>query len=164
MRAAIRFLTPLFCALLRLSGPADNVAMTEAPRRNLRWFRFSLRSLMILVTLFCVVVGGYVLSQKQIVRERAAMMTFHIISHAPVDFYPTGWVNLDTSQSTGIPLLDDGSEITNSPKSNSMNLHRKKSWKSIGRCSPKPRLKKSRDSWAMRGSRNNDSRPDSRPL
>jgi hypothetical protein len=42
----------------------------EPPKRNRRWFQFSLRSLMIVVTLFCVVVGGYVGWQAKVVRER----------------------------------------------------------------------------------------------
>ncbi len=37
-----------------------------------RWFQFSLRTLMIGVTLFCVVVGGYLGWQVKIVRERSA--------------------------------------------------------------------------------------------
>jgi hypothetical protein len=39
-----------------------------------RWFRFSLRTLLIGVTLFCVVIGGYVGWQAKIIRERNAMI------------------------------------------------------------------------------------------
>jgi hypothetical protein len=42
----------------------------EPPKRKRRWYQFSLRTLMIGVTLFCVVVGGYVGWQAKIVRER----------------------------------------------------------------------------------------------
>jgi hypothetical protein len=44
----------------------------DPPKRKRRWFQFSLRTLMIVVTLFCVVVGGYVGWQAKIVRERKA--------------------------------------------------------------------------------------------
>jgi hypothetical protein len=47
----------------------------EPPKRNRRWFQFSLRSLMIVVTLFCVVVGGYVGWQAKVVRERRAELS-----------------------------------------------------------------------------------------
>ena len=40
------------------------------PKRKRRWFQFSLRTLMIVITLFCVVVGGYVGWQAKIVRAR----------------------------------------------------------------------------------------------
>jgi hypothetical protein len=39
-----------------------------------RWFQFSLRTLLIGVTLFCVVIGGYVGWQAKIIRERNAMI------------------------------------------------------------------------------------------
>ena len=38
------------------------LTMTGPPNRKRRWFQFSLRMLMIGVTLFCVVVGGYLSS------------------------------------------------------------------------------------------------------
>jgi hypothetical protein len=46
----------------------------DPPKRKRRWLQFSLRSLMIGVTLFCVVIGGYVSWQAKIVRERRAEM------------------------------------------------------------------------------------------
>ena len=64
--------------LPRLAAVVDNAAMqtepSEAvpPKRQRRWFQFSLRTLLIGVTLLCVVAGGYVLSQKEIVKERQA--------------------------------------------------------------------------------------------
>jgi hypothetical protein len=42
------------------------------PKRQRRWFQFRLRTLLIVVTLFCVVVGGYVGWQAKIVRDRKA--------------------------------------------------------------------------------------------
>jgi hypothetical protein len=45
----------------------------DPAKRKRRWLQFSLRSLMIGVTLFCVVVGGYVGWQKRIVSERLAL-------------------------------------------------------------------------------------------
>jgi len=62
--------------LLRRSAVGDNVAMesdppkADPPKSKRRWFQFSLRTLMIVVTLFCVVVGSYVGWQAKIVRER----------------------------------------------------------------------------------------------
>ena len=46
----------------------------EPPKRKRRWFQFSLRTLLIVVTLFCVIVGGYVGWQKRIVNERKAYL------------------------------------------------------------------------------------------
>jgi hypothetical protein len=66
--------------LLPLPAPADNAAMQaespkpDPPKRKRRWVQFSLRSLLIGVTLFCVVVGGYVGWQAKVVRERKAML------------------------------------------------------------------------------------------
>ena len=66
--------------LLRLPAAGDNAAMqteppkADSPKRKRRWFQFSLRSLMIGVTLFCVAVGGYIGWQAKIVRERKAML------------------------------------------------------------------------------------------
>ncbi len=45
----------------------------DPPKRKRRWFQFSLRTLLIAVTMFCVVVGGYVGRQVKIVRERKTM-------------------------------------------------------------------------------------------
>ena len=44
----------------------------DRPKRNRLWFQFSLRTLLIGVTFFCLVVGGYVDWQAKIVRERRA--------------------------------------------------------------------------------------------
>jgi hypothetical protein len=52
-----------------------------SPRRR---FQFRLRTLMIGVTLFCVVGGGYVVWQKKVVLERKAMLenpSFHLIGY-----------------------------------------------------------------------------------
>jgi hypothetical protein len=46
---------------------------SEPPKRKRRWFQFSLRSLLIVVTLLAVACG-YVGSQAEIVRERKAML------------------------------------------------------------------------------------------
>ena len=40
------------------------------PKPKRRWFQFSLRTLMIGVTLFCLVVGSYVAHEAKIVRDR----------------------------------------------------------------------------------------------
>jgi hypothetical protein len=64
--------------LLRLPAPADNTAMEaeppklESPKRKRRWFQFSLRTLIIVVTLLALPLG-YVGWQAKIVRERRAM-------------------------------------------------------------------------------------------
>ena len=44
----------------------------DPPNRKRRWFQFSLRTLMIGVTIFCVVMGGYAAREAKIVRERRA--------------------------------------------------------------------------------------------
>jgi hypothetical protein len=59
--------------LLRLLAVGDNAAMQSEPKRNRRWFQFSLRTLLIVVTLLAVVCG-YVGWQAKIVRERKAML------------------------------------------------------------------------------------------
>ena len=75
IREAIR---PVREILLRLSAVGDNGAMeaeplnVDPPRRKRRWFQFSLRTLMIGVTLLAVPIG-YVGWQAKIVRERTAM-------------------------------------------------------------------------------------------
>jgi hypothetical protein len=60
--------------LLRLPAVGDIAAkQTAPPKRKRRWFQFSLRSLMIVVTLFCVFVRftGYVVRRAQTLkRER----------------------------------------------------------------------------------------------
>ncbi len=64
--------------LLPLPAVADNGEMEaeppkiDAPKRKRRWYQFSLRTLMILITLLAVPLG-YVGWQAQIVRERKAM-------------------------------------------------------------------------------------------
>jgi hypothetical protein len=60
--------------LLGLSAVGDNVAMNEPPKaeppkRKRRWFQFSLRTLLIVVTLLAVPLG-WVAWQAKIVRER----------------------------------------------------------------------------------------------
>ena len=42
----------------------------DPPIRKRRWYQFSLRTLMIVVTMFCVMIGGYVGRQAKLVRER----------------------------------------------------------------------------------------------
>jgi hypothetical protein len=44
----------------------------EPPKRKRRWFQFSLRTLMIVITLFCVLAGGYVIRLHSIIGERRA--------------------------------------------------------------------------------------------
>jgi hypothetical protein len=64
--------------LLRLPVVADHAAMeteppkADPPKRKRRWFQFSLRTLMIVVTLLAIPCG-YVGWQAKIVRERMAM-------------------------------------------------------------------------------------------
>ena len=66
-------------SLLRLPVVADNAAIeakpikADPPKRKRRWFQFSLRTLMIGVTLLAVLLG-YVGWQASIVRERQAML------------------------------------------------------------------------------------------
>ena len=62
-----------------LPAVGDNAAMeaeppkAEPPKRKRRWFQFSLRTLMIVVTLLAIP-GGYVGWQAKIVRDRNAML------------------------------------------------------------------------------------------
>jgi hypothetical protein len=49
----------------------------DPPKRKRRWFQFSLRTLMIGVTVFCVVIGGYTVWQKKIVKERQEWLHAH---------------------------------------------------------------------------------------
>jgi hypothetical protein len=58
--------------LLRLSAVGDIAAMNDPPKRKRRWFQFSLRTLMIGVTLLAVPLG-YVGLQAKIVRDRKAL-------------------------------------------------------------------------------------------
>jgi hypothetical protein len=44
----------------------------EPPKRKRRWYQFSLRTLMILVTLFCAIAGGYVIHLRNIISEQRA--------------------------------------------------------------------------------------------
>ena len=60
--------------LLRLSAVADNAAMSEPPKRNRRWFQFSLRTLIIVVTLNCVITG-WLGMQATVVWERRVMLS-----------------------------------------------------------------------------------------
>jgi hypothetical protein len=61
--------------LLRQPAAADNAAMqteppeADAPKRKRRWFQFSLRSLLIGVTIFCLV-GGWLGRELFIARQR----------------------------------------------------------------------------------------------
>ena len=48
--------------------------MADAPATPRRRFQFRLGTLMIGVTLFCVVAGGYVVAQRQIVKGRRAIL------------------------------------------------------------------------------------------
>jgi hypothetical protein len=65
--------------LLRLPAVGDNAAMeaetpkADPPKRKRRWFQFSLRTLMIVVTLLAIPCG-YVGWQAKIVRERRAVL------------------------------------------------------------------------------------------
>jgi hypothetical protein len=43
--------------------------VSEPPKRKRRWFQFRLRTLLIVVTLFCAA-GGYVIQQKKFVNDR----------------------------------------------------------------------------------------------
>jgi hypothetical protein len=45
----------------------------DPPKTKRRWYQFSLRTLMIVVTLFCVV-GGYVAHEAKVVNERKAKL------------------------------------------------------------------------------------------
>ena len=44
------------------------------PKRKRRWYQFSLRTLLIVVTLFCVTAGDYIGRQRMIVGEREAWL------------------------------------------------------------------------------------------
>ena len=46
---------------------------TEPPKRKRRWFQFSLRTLLIVVTLFCIAAAWFT-EQARIVRERKAIL------------------------------------------------------------------------------------------
>jgi hypothetical protein len=65
---------------------------TEPPKRERRWFQFSLRTLMILVTLLAVACG-YVAWQANIVRDRKAVLR-EIVANGgtwyPLPFTPEG--------------------------------------------------------------------------
>ncbi|HKD36306.1 MAG TPA: hypothetical protein VKB78_05880 [Pirellulales bacterium] len=84
--------------LLRISLPPDNAAMGDkspnlVPRkRKRRWHQFSLRTLLIGVTIFCIAAGWF-LSQAATVWTRKAML-----KDAPLS-----WV--DDDESAGIPWL-----------------------------------------------------------
>ena len=58
------------CGVLLAIVEGGSVLMERAMKRR---FQFSLRTLLIVVTLFCVVAGGYVGWQKKIVSERKAL-------------------------------------------------------------------------------------------
>lgn len=55
-----------------MGGMEAEPNLAAAPKRKLRWYQFSLRTLLVGVTIFCVLVGGYVAWQATIVRERKA--------------------------------------------------------------------------------------------
>ncbi len=59
------------------------LSKTDPPKRNRRWFQFSLRTLMIGVTLLAVACG-YVASQAKIVRDRSEWR----INAPPKSSYP----------------------------------------------------------------------------
>ena len=64
---------------------------TAKPRR--RWFRFSLRTLFVVVTLLCLWLG----SQVKAVRERQAVR--REFEAAGVKFFETGWVSMGSLRS-----------------------------------------------------------------
>ena len=51
--------------------PTDNAAMEAEPKRKRRWFQFSLRTLLIGVTLSCLP-GGYLIYVRGVIAERRA--------------------------------------------------------------------------------------------
>jgi hypothetical protein len=69
----------------------------EPPKRKRRWFQFRLRTLMTVVTIFCVV-GGYVAHEAKITMDRKAMLETG--SDGPVvDF------TVDKSKDAAIPSI-----------------------------------------------------------
>ncbi len=78
--SVVTFTTAAPNPLLQLSAAKDNAAMNESdlpkaepPKRKRRWFQFSLRTLMIGVTAFCLA-AGWLLSQDGVVWERKALL------------------------------------------------------------------------------------------
>ncbi len=65
--------------------------METEPKRKRRWFQFSLRSLLVGVTLFCVVVG-WILNQANVVWERQSLLKRALV-----------WGADDTD--SGVPLV-----------------------------------------------------------
>jgi hypothetical protein len=61
--------------LLPLPAAGDNAAMQTEPKPKRRWHEFSMRSLMIAVTLLCVVFF-YVGTQAKIVSERRELLNW----------------------------------------------------------------------------------------
>jgi hypothetical protein len=76
------------------------MATQPSPRRR---FQFRLRTLMIVVTVFCVVIGGYTGWQAKIVRDRKAALGEVLKSH--------GYVYVRT-EGTPIPISREGRTIS----------------------------------------------------
>ncbi len=105
----------------RAAGTVNSAMQAEPikadpPKRKRRWFQFSLRTLMIGVTLFCVVVGGYVGWQVKIVKEREAFY----------GAYGRDWFggNVDSISWLRRRLGDRGFFIVLLPPESSEELHR----------------------------------------
>ena len=90
----------------------------DPPKRTRRWFQFSLRTLMIVVTLFCVTIGGYIGWQRAIIRDRESL------AHAPEGLIRgIGWLVsrdeiplvrrwLGDKQYSHVILYDSASDVT----------------------------------------------------
>jgi hypothetical protein len=69
--------------LLQPLAPADNAAMeaepnkAATPKSKRRWFQFSLRTLLLVVTVFSFIAGGYTSWQRSIVNKRLAYLQAH---------------------------------------------------------------------------------------
>ncbi len=74
---------------------------SPSPRRR---FEFRLRTLLIVVTLFCVVVGGYVGWQAKIVRERKAILE-RVLADRRFFVRPARAICDDDSLNKSIPRL-----------------------------------------------------------
>jgi hypothetical protein len=66
--------------------------MSDQPTHGRRSFQFRLPTLMISVTLFCVVAGGYVVAQRQIVKERQAILD-DVLSRGGIAHPDISWPN-----------------------------------------------------------------------
>jgi hypothetical protein len=92
-----RLSRPAQSPLLRLPAASDNAAMqteplkSDPPKRKRRWFQFSLRTLMIVVTLLALPLG-YVGWQARIVRDRKVVLSAirdrggHVVEASTVPF------------------------------------------------------------------------------